>query len=243
MTFWEHLEELRQCLIRILIATLVCTIVVFFFYEPIFQLIFYPSHAEFPTFGFISKWVNSFHIESLQLINTGIANQFLVHLRVSLCVGLICVAPYILYVLLGFISPALYQAERRMARRLVVGGYALFVCGLLLNYFIIFPFSVMFLGQYHVSQEIVNMIDLDSYIGMFLMLSFLIGLMFELPLFCVLLSRVGLIDAQMLRQFRKHVFVVILILAAVITPTGDPFTLMLVALPIYLLYELSILII
>ncbi len=248
--FWDHLEELRKCLIRIIIATLVLGIAAFCLRNQIFSVIMAPRKADFMTFQLVTHLLSSAGLTSLvsqvsdiAIINTGIANQFLVHLRVSMYVGFLCAFPYVLYVLFGFISPALYTQERKHVLRTVISGYLLFMLGVAVNYFVIFPFSVLFLGSYQVSSEVTNMIDLNSYISMFLMLSLVLGLMFELPVVCALLGRLGIIDAALLRTCRRHVAVGILVLAAFITPTGDPFTLILVAMPIYLLYELSILIV
>lgn len=248
MTFWEHLDELRTCLIHILIATMVCSIAAFFLREPIFSLIMAPYHSDFITFRIINQLFTHNNLSEiiasdLTLINTGIANQFLVHLRVSVYIGLLCVSPYILYILFGFISPALYSQERKIAIRTTISGYLLFMLGMAVNYFIIFPFSVLFLGSYQVSGEVTNMIDLNSYISMFLLLSLTLGIMFELPVVCAMLGRLGIVDAGLLRTYRRHVAVAILIISAFITPTGDPFTLLLVALPIYILYEVSILVV
>ena len=161
LTFWDHLEELRRCLIRIIGATIVCSIVAFFFREQIFSFLLAPRSADFVTFRFLSRWFDVGDISAVTLINTGIANQFLVHLRVSVCVGLICVSPYILYVLFGFISPALYRQERSAALRATLSGYLLFMLGLAVNYLVIFPFSVIFLGTYQVDSSVTNMIDLE----------------------------------------------------------------------------------
>lgn len=247
MTFWEHLDELRGCLLRILIATLLCAVAAFIMRDYVFYVIMAPSHSDFLTFRLANNLLGTGYAESLagslsdiRIINTGIANQFLVHLRVSIVAGMLCVSPYILYVIFGFISPALYKQERSVTLRATLSGYVLFLLGLLINYFIIFPVSVFFLGNYQVSSEVTNMIDLNSYISMFLMLSLMIGVMFELPVVCAVLGKLGIVNSALLRKYRRHVAVAILIVAAFITPTGDPFTLLLVAVPIYLLYELSI---
>ena len=181
--------------------------------------------------------------EDMQLINVDLTQQFLIHMRVALWAGLLLVSPYIIYELFAFVAPGLYQLERRMAIRAVGGGYLLFMAGVALNYFIIFPITVRFLGDYQVSAEVTNQITLTSYIDIFLMMSLLLGIVFELPVLCWLLAKIGVLKADFMKHYRRHAIVVIVILGAIITPTGDPFTLALVSIPIYLLWELSILIV
>ena len=181
--------------------------------------------------------------EDMQLINVDLTQQFLIHMRVALWAGLLLVSPYIIYELFAFVAPGLYQLERRMAIRAVGGGYLLFMAGVALNYFIIFPITVRFLGDYQVSAEVTNQITLTSYIDIFLMMSLLLGIVFELPVLCWLLAKIGVLKADFMKHYRRHAVVVIVILGAIITPTGDPFTLALVSIPIYLLWELSIFIV
>lgn len=181
--------------------------------------------------------------EYLQLINVELTQQFLIHMRVALWAGLIIASPYIIYEVFAFIAPGLYENERRITIRAVVISYLLFVSGVLLSYFAIFPITVDFLGSYQVADYVTNTITLSSYISVMGIMCLLMGVVFELPVLCWLLAKVGLLKASFMRHYRSHAVVVILILAAVITPTGDPFTLSLVSIPIYLLWELSILIV
>lgn len=181
--------------------------------------------------------------EYLQLINVELTQQFLIHMRVALWAGLIIASPYIIYEVFAFIAPGLYENERRITIRAVVISYLLFVSGVLLSYFAIFPITVDFLGSYQVADYVTNTITLSSYISVMGIMCLLMGVVFELPVLCWLLAKVGLLKASFMRHHRSHAVVVILILAAVITPTGDPFTLSLVSIPIYLLWELSILIV
>ena len=157
--------------------------------------------------------------------------------------GLLVVSPYLLYLLFHFVAPGLYDHERRYALRAVGSGYVMFLMGVALNYFLIFPLTFRFLGTYQVSAEVPNQIALTSYIGMLLMLCFLMGVVFELPVLCWLLAKIGVLKPDFMRKYRKHAIVVILVIAAVITPTADAMTLSLVALPIYALYEISILVV
>lgn len=224
MTFWEHLEELRSRLWRMVVAALVATVVCFCFKEPLFAVILAPKG-------------------DLPLINIEITQQFFTHMRVALWMGIIVVSPYLIYQLFAFVAPGLYELERRMAIRATGGGYMLFLAGVLLNYFIIFPFTVQFLGTYQVSSDVPNQISLSSYIGLLVTMTLLMGAVFELPILCWLLGKFGVLKSTFMRKYRRHAIVAILIVGAVITPTGDPFTLSLVSVPIYLLWELSILIV
>ena len=225
MTFWEHLDELRSRLWRVLIAAVVAAVACFCFKEQLFAVVMYPKP------------------ESLKLINVELTQQFLIHMRVALWGGLIAVSPYIIYQLFSFVAPGLYKAERRLAVRAVASGYLLFLAGVALSYFVVFPFTVRFLGGYQVSADVENTITLSSYISVLGVLSFLLGIVFELPVLCWLLARLGLLGPEVMRRYRRHAIVVIVILGAVITPTGDPFTLALVSVPIYLLWEASILVV
>ncbi len=225
MTFWDHLDALRSHLWRMLLAVLLAAVVCFCFKDLLFAAVLRPKPAD------------------LTLINVDIAQQFLAHMRVSILVGLLIAAPYIIYQLFAFVAPGLYSAERRVAVRALAAACLLFYAGVALNYFVIFPFAVRFLGSYQVSAEVQNLISLSSYVDLLLLLSLMMGLLFELPVLCAMLGRMGLLKAEAMVRYRRHAVVAILILGAVITPTGDPVTLLLVAAPIYLLWELSILIV
>lgn len=181
--------------------------------------------------------------EGQTLINIDVTAQFVTHVQVSLCVGFVAALPLIVWWLYGFVAPALYQNEKRYSLAFMLSSLLLFAAGVALNYLVIFPFSFRFLSAYEVSGVVVNQISLGSYMSLLLVLSVLMGLLFEVPVITWLLSKLGILRPEHLKKYRRHVFVAILILAAVITPTGDPFTLLLVTLPVYLLYELSILII
>ena len=167
----------------------------------------------------------------------------MVHLRTALYAGVVVALPYILYQLFRFVSPALYDHERRYATLLVGSGYMMFMVGTLLNYLLIFPLTVKFLGTYQVSPEVTNMLTLQSYMDTLLMMNFVMGIVFELPVVSWILGKMGVINAQMMSSMRRHAVVAILIVAAMITPTTDAFTLFVVALPIWLLYEASIFIV
>ena len=167
----------------------------------------------------------------------------MVHIQAAMVAGIVVAFPYILYACYGFVAPALYEKEQHYARRLIAGSSLLFAAGVALNYLIIFPFVFRMLSGYQVYEAVPNQIGLDSYIYTLLVLSLMLGLLFELPVVMFFLAKIGLINAPLLHRYRKHAFVVLMVLAAVITPTGDAITLLLVTLPLYMLYLLSILIV
>lgn len=238
MTFWDHLDELRSVIIRALVVTVVAAAVAFFLKDQLFEVVLAPRTSDFITFRLLG--VEAFNIH---LMNTGLTEQFMIHLKTAMYAGVLIASPYIIYLLFGFISPALYDNERRYATLLCTSGYLMFMLGTLLNYFLIFPLTVKFLGTYQVSEDVANMLTLQSYMDTLLMMSLVMGIIFELPVVSWLLGRMGLLNASMMRMWRKHAIVAILVIAAIITPTTDAFTLLIVALPIWLLYEASIFIV
>ncbi len=235
MTFWDHLDELRKVIIRALVVTVVAAAVAFCLKDLLFEIVLAPRTSDFITFRLMG--VEPFNIH---LMNTGLTEQFMIHLKTAMYAGVLIVSPYIIYLLFGFISPALYDNERKYATLLCTSGYLMFMLGTLLNYFLIFPLTVKFLGTYQVSEDVANMLTLQSYMDTLLMMCLVMGIIFELPVVCWLLGRMGLLNASMMRMWRKHAIVAILVVAAIITPTTDAFTLFIVALPIWLLYEVSI---
>ena len=238
MTFWDHLDELRSVIIRSVVVTVVAAAVAFCLKEQLFDIVLAPRTSDFITYRLMG--VEPF---SIHLMNTGLTEQFMIHLKTAMYAGVLVALPYIVYLLFGFVSPALYDNERKYATLLCTSGYVMFMLGTLLNYFLIFPLTVKFLGTYQVSPDVANMLTLQSYMDTMLMMNLVMGLVFELPVVSWILGRMGLVNAQMMRSMRRHAIVAILIAAAIITPTTDAFTLFIVALPIWLLYELSILIV
>ena len=235
LTFWDHLDVLRSSLIRMAVAVMVLGVVAFCLKDALFSVVLAPRSSDFVTYQLLG--VDAFHIN---LMNTGLTEQFMIHMRTAIYAGLLLASPYILYELFRFVSPGLYQNERRYAVWIVGAAYVMFLMGTLVNYFIVFPLTVRFLGTYQVSPDVANMLTLQSYIDTLLGMSLVMGVVFELPVVCGLMGRMGLINSQMMAQFRRHAVVAILVVSAIITPTTDVFTLFVVALPIYLLYELSI---
>ena len=235
LTFWDHLDVLRSSLIRMAVAVVVLGVAAFCLKDLLFSVVLAPRSSDFVTYRLLGT--DAFHIN---LMNTGLTEQFMIHMRTAIYAGLLLASPYILYELFRFVSPALYQNERRYAVWIVGAAYVMFLMGTLVNYFVVFPLTVRFLGTYQVSPDVANMLTLQSYIDTLLGMSLVMGVVFELPVVCGLMGRMGLINSHMMSQFRRHAVVAILIVAAIITPTTDVFTLFVVALPIYLLYELSI---
>lgn len=247
LTFWEHLDVLRKMLFRIILVVVVIGSVIFYFKAETFKILLAPHNSDFVTFKFVERLINSLGIDfhyaeyNVTLINTELSAQFMTHVTVSCLLACLLASPYIVFELFRFISPALYESERKKSHLVVVIVYALFVLGLLMSYFILFPISFQFLATYQVDEEIVNTITLNSYISTFTTLTFLMGVIFQLPVFAYILGRMGLIDAEMLKKYRPYAFVIIMVIAAIITPP-DLFTLVLVTIPIYALYEVSILV-
>lgn len=243
-SFWEHLDVLRTAIMKIVVVAVVFGIAAFFFKEQLFDVVLAPKDDRFITYQLLNRiaaWAgDSMDSFSIRLINTGLAQQFIIHMKTALCAGVLCTSPYILYQLFRFVSPALYDNERKYVTRMVVGGYAMFSLGVLVSYFLIFPLTFRFLGTYQVSGDVDNFITLDSYISTFVMMCLAMGIVFEIPILSWLFSKLGFLSADFMRKYRKHAIVIILVVAAIITPTSDVFTLSLVAFPMWILYEMSI---
>jgi len=238
LTFWDHLDELRSSLFRMLGVTVLFAIIAFVLKDELFAIVLAPRSSDFLTYRLLG--VEDFQ---LHLMNTGLTEQFMIHMRTAMYAGLLVASPYILYELFRFVSPGLYQNERRYAVWIVGAAYLMFLIGTLVNYLVVFPFTVRFLGTYQVSPDVANMLTLQSYVDTLLGMSLVMGVVFELPVVCGLMGKMGLISGHLMAQYRRHALVAILIVAAIITPTTDAFTLFVVAVPIYLLYELSIVIV
>jgi sec-independent protein translocase protein TatC len=235
MTFWDHLDVLRAVLIRIAIAVVGFGIVAFCMKEELFSIVLAPCSSDFITYKLLGAEAFRIH-----LMNTGLTEQFMIHMRTAIYAGMLVASPYILYELFRFVSPGLYQNERHYAVWIVGAAYVMFLVGTLINYFVVFPLTVRFLGTYQVSPEVANMLTLQSYIDTLLGMCLVMGVVFELPVVCALMGRMGLLTDHFMATYRRHAVVAILVVAAIITPTTDVFTLFVVSLPIYLLYEISI---
>ena len=247
-TFWEHLEALRWTILRSLGVLVVLITIGFSFKDFIFnKIVLPPLTSDFHTYRFLCYLADLTKFPALcpesfqiQMINITLSGQFMIHMLSSFMIAVIISVPYLLYESWKFIRPALYPDEKKSVGKIFLSSSVLFYLGAAISYFIIFPFTLRFLGTYQVSEVVVNQISIQSYMNTLALLVFFMGLAFELPVVMYLLSQIGVVNKQMLRTFRKYAFVVVLILAAFITPTTDPFTMMIVATPIYLLYELSI---
>lgn len=246
-TFWEHLDDLRRVIFRIVVSMLGLTIIMFFFKEQLFSIVLAPSRDDFFLYRQLEQISVALQMPSLnpshfnvEMINTELTGQFMAHLRVAFYAAVIIGMPYILYEIFGFIRPALYKHERKKIATTLISGQILFLIGIMLSYVLIYPLSFRFLALYEVDEKISNLIELKSYIDTMLMLTVMMGIMFELPLVSSLLAKLGFITSKLMRRYRRHSILVILIVSAILTPTTDAFTLILVGLPIYLLYEISI---
>ncbi|MBP5570625.1 MAG: twin-arginine translocase subunit TatC [Prevotella sp.] len=234
-TFWEHLDVLRGEIIRMLVAAVLMAVACFCLKEVLFEVVLAPSQSDF----FIYRLLGTEPFD-IHLINTGLTEQMMVHLKVALVAGILVASPYLLYLLFRFVSPALYENERRYSVRLTMAAYAMFLVGVLVNYLLIFPLTVRFLGTYQVSTEVENMLTVSSYVDTLLAMSLVMGVVFEIPVVSWMMAKFGLLRSDWMKRYRRHAIVVVLIVAAVITPSTDIFTLLIVSLPIWLLYEGSI---
>ncbi|MBR5038947.1 MAG: twin-arginine translocase subunit TatC [Prevotella sp.] len=238
LNFWDHLDVLRSSIIRMIVAAVVMGIVAFFLKDWLFDIVLAPKDSNFITYRLLG--IEPF---SIQLVNTGLTEQFMIHMKVALMAGILVASPYIIYTLFRFVSPALYENERRHSVRITVAAYVMFLVGVVINFFLIFPLTVRFLGTYKVSEEVMTMLTITSYIDTLLMMSLVFGIIFEIPVVSWLLAKAGMLKSSWMTKYRRHAIVAILIIAAIITPTADIMTLVIVSLPIWLLYEVSILLV
>ena len=248
MTFGGHLEVLRKMLFRIIGVMLVFAVVIFCAKDTTFRLLLAPCDNGFATYRWIEQLAGAlgmdFHFEPfhVQLINTELSSQFMTHMSTAVYLALLFASPYVVVELYRFIAPALYENERHYSVAVAVAVYVLFMLGVLMSYYVLFPFALRFLGTYQVMPDVVNQINLSSYISTFTTLTLLMGLVFQIPVLSFFLAKMGLLEAGFMRRYRRHAFVVIAVIAAFITPP-DIFTCCLVTLPMYGLYELSIVIV
>ena len=249
MSFLEHLEELRWHLIRAITAIIIIAIVAFIFHEIVFdKVILAPKNSDFLTNKLLCLLGEKVSIpklcintKSFQIISIKMAGQFTMHITTSIFVGIIVGFPYFFWELWRFLKPALHTNEAKHSRGAVFISSFLFLTGVLFGYFVIAPLSIHFLGSYNVSDQVVNQINLKSYIGTITSVTLAAGVTFELPVLIYFLSKAGLVTPVFLRKYRRHAVVVILILAATITPP-DIFSLALVTFPLLILYEAGIII-
>ena len=246
MSFFEHIEELRWHLMRAAASVLIVMVVVFLLKDFVFrQVILGPTSPDFITYRIICKYFPDvcFYPQHLQIITRDIQEQFLSHIKVSMWLGFIVAFPYILFELWRFIRPGLYKKEIKAAKGMVFLCSLLFLSGVAFGYFIITPVAVTFLSSYSVSPEIANTTTLAALVNSITMFTLPVGLIFETPIILYFLAKIGLVSSSFLTQYRRHAIVVIVIVAAVITPSPDVFSQMMVAIPLYLLYEVSIIVV
>jgi len=247
MTFLQHLEELRWHIIRALIAVVAGAIIAFVFKNIIFdKVILAPNNPDFITNRLLCRLADLVNVPALcinqdpiNLISIKMSGQFTTHINISLVAGLIIAFPYVFWEFWSFFRPALYDKERKYAQGAVLMASLLFLTGVVFGYFIITPLSINFLGSYRVSDLVTNQINISSYIGSVTSVALSAGITFELPIVVFFLARIGIITPEFMRKYRRHAIVVVLVVAAVITPP-DVFSLILVSIPLVLLYEVSI---
>lgn len=251
-TFWDHLEELRQVLFRLIGVWFLLAVGYFIAMPYLFdQVILAPCHNDFIFYDLLRYIGRTFDMSDdfftrefhVKLININLAAPFFIHMSTAFWMSVVTAMPYIFFEVWRFVCPALYPNERKGVKKALIIGTVMFFIGVLLGYFMVYPLTLRFLSTYELSAEIQNQISLNSYIDNFMMLILCMGLAFELPLVTWMLSLLGVVNKSFLRKYRRHAIIIIVFVAAVITPTGDPFTLSVVSIPLCLLYELSILMI
>lgn len=249
MSFLDHLEELRWHLVRSLIAVCVFTIGAFLSAKWIFEnVIFAPARPEFPTFRVLCKLADLVGNEGLcitdipfKVQSRNMTGQFTMHIMASFIIGLVIAFPYVCWEVWRFVKPGLQRHERRYSRGAVAAVSLLFFMGISFGFYVIAPWMVYFLANYSISDMVVNEFDITSYVSTVVLLVFGSGLLFQLPVVIYFLTKMGIVTPEFLRKYRKHSIVIILIVAAIVTPP-DPLSQMLITIPLYLLFEISILI-
>lgn len=249
MGFFDHIEALRWHIMRAAIVVVAAAMFAFTQKKLVFDyLLFGPTRADFPTNRFFcwleqqGSFFNGLCIRDAKFvfINTDITGQFMLHIQMALYVGAIAAFPYVFWEVWRFVKPALHEREIRNTRGIVFVTSLLFTIGCLFGYFIITPFSLNFLIQYQATEIVQNMISIDSYIGLLITMTIPTGILFELPMLVFLLTKLGVLTPEFMRNGRKLAYVIILVIVAIITPQGDITSLLLISTPIFILYELSI---
>jgi len=248
MTFWDHLDALRGVLLRVAAVVAVAAVGSFIVMPVVFdRFIMGPCSPDFPLYGLFDRLAEACGIEldgasgfrGVNVVSLELASQFFIHMSASCWLALVLSFPIIIYLLWGFVAPGLYPHEKRGIRRVFIFGNLMFYLGVAVGYCLVIPLTVRFLADYRLSESIGAVVSLDSYMDNFFTLLILMGAVFELPIIAWFLGKAGLLTRQFFGRYRRHAIVVLLIVAALITPTGDPFTLAVVFFPIYALWELS----
>ena len=255
MSFWDHLEELRWTLFRSILALFIFAIGSFAFMPTLFdKVIMAPCYSDFIFYRWLcslNQWLvdkseyfnvlpdfcnDNFHVD---IVNIKLASQFFTHMSTSFWLALVLTFPYLMWEIWKFISPALYENEKKNVRWVFLFGTIMFFIGCSVGYLLVFPLTLRFLATYQLSAAITEQVSLDSYMNNFLMLVFIMGVVFEMPLVSWLLSKIGILHRGFFHKYRRHAIIGLLVAAAFITPSSDPFTLGAVFFPLHVLYELS----
>lgn len=246
LSFWHHLDDLRGVLVRVVAVTAIVAVAAFIAMPVLFDdVIMAPCSPSFPTyrlFDSITALMGEAPLSgdfSIDIVSLELTSQIFVHLSAACWVAFMVAFPVIIYLLWGFVSPALYEHEKRGMRKAFIFGNVMFYSGVAAGYFLVFPLCLRFLSQYTLSGAIRPVVSLDSYMDNFFTMLVMMGAVFELPLLAWIAGKTGLLTRSFFSRYRRHAIVVLLIVAALITPTGDPFTLFLVFIPIYGLWEAS----
>ena len=234
MSFWDHLDALRGTLFRSVLSIGALSVIFLCIPDPLFQAVLWPTQGDFPLYRLPGVDF------SMSLINIELSAQFFTYMKVAVLCGVVLAFPYIIFELWKFIAPALYEHEKKAIRKAFWLSSGLFYLGVAVGYFVVLPVCLMFFVNFSVSDAIVNTISLSSYMSMFTSMVFLIGILFEFPTIILVLSTLDIVHRPQLRKGRRYAVVAVLLLAALITPS-DPFSMFVLAIPLYGLYELSIL--
>jgi sec-independent protein translocase protein TatC len=237
MTFWDHLDVLRASIFRVVLVLLITAVGLFAFKDFLFDdLLLAPSKEDF----FLYRWIGA--DVSLDLVNIEVTAQFMIHMKMAFLCAIVLTFPYLIFKVWQFIAPALYDNEKRKVRNAFLFASGLFYFGVFIGFTLIFPLMLNFFADYQVSSSVPNMFSLSSYISLLTSMVLTFGIVFEFPVLVALLSAIGILKKETMTKYRRHAICAVVILAAVITPSGDPFSLTIVAIPLYLLYEFSVLI-
>lgn len=237
MTFWDHLEDLRKSIFRMAGALICVTVTLFCFKDFLFgDVILAPTDKDFFLYRLLGLDF------SLSLVNIEVSAQFMIHMKVTFVCALILTFPYLVFELWRFVAPALYDTEKKAVRGAFTFAGALFYTGLAVGYFVILPLMVNFFAGYQVTPDVPNTFSLSSYISLLTSTVLTFGIVFEFPTVIAILSALGIVTKEGLREYRRHAICAVVILAALITPSGDPFSLLICTVPLYILYEFSVLI-
>ena len=237
MTFWDHIDVLRKSLFRMAIAVIGLAVALFFCKDFLFNdVVLAPTVKDFYLYRLLGVDL------ALTLVNIEVSAQFMIHMKVTFVVAFILSIPYLVYELWRFIAPALYENEKKAISGAFIFAGILFYVGLAVGYLLILPLMINFFAGYQVSPDVPNTFSLSSYISLFTSTVLTFGLVFEFPSVIAVLSALGIVTKNTLQTYRRHAICAVVILAAIITPSGDPFSLLICTVPLYLLYEFSILI-